>query len=54
MPETTQSHCNTCAGERKHDVLHREVIRYDDDNAGTVGVDEYEMLLCCGCGTFSL
>src|SRR5262249_25547844 len=53
MPETTQSHCNTCAGERRHDVLHREVDKWTNDD-GIPGEDEDEMLRCCGCNTFSL
>ncbi len=57
MPETIQSHCNTCAGERSHHMLHREVYKWSNEVADVVcieGTVKYEMLRCCGCSTFSL
>ena len=53
MP-TTKAHCNTCGGDRKHDVLHSESTRWDDENEGISGSDTYETLKCCGCELIKL
>jgi hypothetical protein len=51
------ANCNTCGGDRKHDVLHAEVSRWTDEieRVGEIGgEDSYEMLRCRGCGRICL
>lgn len=51
---TTLAHCNECSGERNHDVLHVEKVRYDEPEHGFWGIQEYEMLKCRGCGSVKI
>lgn len=53
MP-TTKAHCNTCDGDRNHDVLHSERTNWDDDEQAISGSDTYETLKCCGCELIKL
>lgn len=48
----TQAHCNTCGGDRTHQVLYIE--RTSWDNQGISGGDKYELVKCCGCGSLKL
>jgi len=53
MP-TTKAHCNTCGGERNHDILHSERTTWEDDEHPISGSDAYETLKCCGCEAIKL
>ncbi|SHL40034.1 hypothetical protein SAMN05216428_102280 [Nitrosospira sp. Nsp11] len=44
-----KAHCNTCGGDRNHDVLHTEQTSWHDDEQEIYGSDRYETLKCCGC-----
>jgi hypothetical protein len=52
--EIVKAHCNTCSGDRRHEVLHAEKSEFNDDESGIQGTDMYEMVRCCGCETISL
>lgn len=55
MNKIIKSHCNTCQGETKQEVLHSEEIRIRDDDDYGIWVDNiYEMLKCRGCGSITL
>ena len=57
VPDTIQSHCNTCSGQRKHVVLHREATSWDEDlgHGNSIwGTDNYFLLRCGGCGNVHL
>jgi hypothetical protein len=49
-----KAHCNTCGGDRNHDVLHTEQTRWDNDEQGIYGSDQYATLKCCGCDGIKL
>lgn len=51
---TTIAHCNSCAGERNHEVLHSEHESWQDEEWSTSGWDTHEMLKCCGCNAIKL
>ena len=51
---TTRAHCNTCGGERNHNVLHCEKTTWEDDEYPISGSDTYETLKCCGCEAIKL
>jgi hypothetical protein len=53
MP-TTKAHCNTCGGDRNHEVLHSERTTWEDDEHVVSGSDTYETLKCCGCELIKL
>jgi hypothetical protein len=53
MP-TVKAHCNTCSGDRNHDVLHSELTTWSDDEQDIYGSDAYETLKCCGCDAIKL
>lgn len=53
MP-TTKAHCNTCGGERNHDILHSERTTWEHDEHPISGSDTYETLKCCGCEAVKL
>jgi len=53
MP-TTKAHCNTCGGERNHEILHSERTTWEDDDILISGSDTYETLKCCGCEAIKL
>jgi len=46
--------CTECQRPTKHDVLHSKDVRWDSEEAGILGGDEYKTLECRGCGTISL
>ena len=48
-PTIRKAHCNTCGGDRNHQVLHVDKTRWDDDESGIAGGTTYEMLKCGGC-----
>ena len=55
MTEKIRAHCNSCGGERNHDVLHSEETEWnDDDGYPTWGSDEYQTLRCRGCEEIKL
>jgi hypothetical protein len=51
-PATTQAHCNTCRGTRKHDVLFSKRKHWDDSVDGgrhsISGTDTYSLIACGG------
>ena len=49
-----KAHCNTCGGERNHDLLHSENTSWQDDDVHISGSDRYETLKCCGCENVKL
>ena len=51
---TTKAHCNTCGGDRNHEVLHSERTTWSDDEHPISGSDTYETLKCCGCEAIKL
>lgn len=51
---TTMAHCNTCDGERNHELLHSERTAWEDSERLVAGSDTYETLKCCGCGNIKL
>ncbi len=51
---TTKAHCNTCGGERNHEVLHSEKTTWEDPEHTVSGSDTYETLKCCGCENIKL
>lgn len=51
---TTMAHCNTCDGERNHELLHSERTTWEDSEHLVAGSDTYETLKCCGCGNIEL
>ncbi|MBB1425431.1 DUF4145 domain-containing protein [Shewanella sp. SG44-2] len=54
MCRITKAHCNTCGGERNHDILHSEKKNWQDDEAPVHGSDTYETLRCRGCEEIKL
>lgn len=52
--EKTRAHCNTCGGERSHEVLHSEETSWSDPDYPISGSDSYETLRCCGCESIEL
>lgn len=51
---TTKAHCNTCGGERNHDIRHSEKTTWEDGEYHISGSDTYETLKCCGCDAIKL
>lgn len=51
---TTKAHCNTCGGDRNHEILHSEKTTWDDPVHPISGSDTYETLKCCGCENIKL
>lgn len=51
---TTKAHCNTCGGERNHEVLHSERTSWEDPEHPISGSDTYQTLKCCGCENIKL
>lgn len=49
MNKRTKAHCNTCHGERNHEILFIEKTSWSHDEYGISGSDKYEMLKCAGC-----
>ncbi|MEH6544581.1 MAG: DUF4145 domain-containing protein [Porticoccaceae bacterium] len=54
MTERIKAHCNTCGGERNHEVLHTEKSEWSDDEHPLWGSDAYQTLRCCGCEEIKL
>jgi hypothetical protein len=59
LKEIEKSHCNSCSGNRNHELLHRESSRWeevwDQENRISIeGGDTYELLRCCGCESVSM
>ncbi|CAE6687937.1 hypothetical protein R69888_00075 [Paraburkholderia haematera] len=51
---TTKAHCNTCGGNRNHEVVHSETTSWSDDDHNVSGSDTYETLKCLGCENIKL
>lgn len=49
-----KAHCNTCSGDRNHEVLHVEKTVWSEEEQGIWGSDNYEMLRCSGCESIKL
>lgn len=45
----TKAHCNTCDGEKNHEVLFTTRTSWNNDEFGIGGADIYEVLKCGGC-----
>jgi len=54
MSDITKAHCNTCGGDRNHDVLHSEKKDWQDDESPVCGSDTYDTLRCRGCEEIKL
>lgn len=52
--EITKAHCNTCGGERNHEILHSEKTSWSDPVHPISGRDTYQTLRCCGCENIKL
>jgi len=50
----TKAHCNTCGGDRNHEILHSEKTTWEDPEYPVSGRDTYETLKCCGCDNIKL
>lgn len=50
----TKAHCNTCGGDRNHEILHSEKTTWEDPEHSLSGSDTYETLKCCGCDNIKL
>jgi Domain of unknown function (DUF4145) len=53
-PKFTRAHCNACAGERNHVVLHHVLSDWRDKETNEYGSDTYETLQCAGCDAIKL
>jgi hypothetical protein len=51
---STKAHCNSCNGDRNHEVLHTEETSWADEDHGVSGRDKYETLKCLGCDSIKL
>lgn len=50
-------HCNTCSGQKKHDVLCHEEVKWSEeiDRHFTIGGSNvYDLFKCCGCESIVL
>jgi len=50
--DVVKGHCNTCAGERNHRILHLYQTDWSEeivDDSRIYGADLYELLQCAGC-----
>lgn len=58
MENMIKSHCNRCQVETNQEILHSEVVKWDEDNKEAMyhinGTDIYEMLKCRGCDSITL
>lgn len=54
MVKKTKAHCNTCLGDRNHEILFTEKTSWSVDEYGMQGDDRYDMLKCCGCDGITL
>lgn len=50
----TKAHCNTCGGDRNHEILHSEKTTWEDPEYPVSGSDTYATLKCCGCDNVKL
>lgn len=52
MAENERVHCNRCGGQRRHELLHKEELGWEEDiGDGMIinGANIYELLKCQGC-----
>jgi hypothetical protein len=49
-----KSHCNTCIGEKNHNLLFRHLHKWSNEEYDIYGDDVYELLQCCGCDSIIL
>jgi len=54
MNKTTKAHCNTCGGEKTHEILHSESTNWEAEGGDVTGGDTYATLKCCGCEQIKL
>lgn len=52
--QIVNAHCNTCSGERTHEVVFTHTVHWreplsDDTIDDLTGTDKYELLKCAGC-----
>src|SRR6266487_4356576 len=55
--DIVKAHCNICAGERKHLIVHLHQTKWSDEIADDTfihGEDRYELLQCAGCDNIAL
>jgi len=51
---STKAHCNLCAGDRNHEILHVEETSWQHEDYQLEGKDTYETLKCLGCESIKL
>jgi hypothetical protein len=49
-----KAYCNNCGGRTNHEVLHKEITSWQDENSPVYGSDRYETLKCLGCDSIKL
>jgi hypothetical protein len=54
MNKRTKAHCNSCVGERNHEVLFTEKTSWSVEEYNIHGDDTYELLKCGGCDSVML
>lgn len=52
--KTTKAHCNQCLDSRQHDVLHSHSEKWNSNDGGICGSDEYDLLRCRGCESIAV
>ena len=55
--EETKAYCNKCCDQRKHDLLHKEKVKWEDPidaEMSVFGGDIYEMVKCRGCDAVAM
>lgn len=50
----TKAHCNTCGGEKTHEVMHSERTTWEIEGGLVSGTDTYATLKCGGCEQIKL
>ena len=51
---STKAHCNTCGGDRNHEVLHKATSSWECEEGYVSGGDSFETLQCRGCDRIHL
>lgn len=57
MADKVWIHCNTCSGQKKHDVLCHEEVKWHEDIDRDFSIDGsniYDLFKCCGCDSVVL
>ena len=51
---STKAHCNTCGGDRNHEVLHKASSSWESEDGYVSGGNSYETIQCRGCDRIHL